>query len=63
MKIEKTQRRKFDGIMIYFWWNMWKERNRRTFQQQSLQPRQVTLLCKDDIQQQQLAFVSPERVQ
>jgi hypothetical protein len=48
MKIEKTQRRKFDGIMIYFWWNMWNERNKRTFQQQSLQPRQVALLCKDD---------------
>jgi hypothetical protein len=21
--------------MIYFWWNIWKERNRRTFQQKN----------------------------
>jgi hypothetical protein len=32
--------------MIYFWWNVWKEHNRRTFQQKSLQPRQVALLAK-----------------
>jgi hypothetical protein len=30
MKVDKTERRKLDGIMIYFWWNLWKERNRRT---------------------------------
>jgi hypothetical protein len=54
MKFEKPQRRKFDGIMIYFWWNIWKERNRRTFQQKTLQPRQVALLCKEDIQQYDL---------
>jgi hypothetical protein len=54
MKFEKSQRRKFDGIMIYFWWNIWKERNRRTFQQKTPQPRQVALLCKEDIQQYDL---------
>jgi peptidoglycan/LPS O-acetylase OafA/YrhL len=25
-----------DGILIYFWWNIWKERNRRIFQQKIL---------------------------
>jgi len=40
---------------FYFWWNVWKERNRRTFQQKSLQPNQVALLCKDDIQRYQFA--------
>jgi hypothetical protein len=54
-KVEKEQKKKFDGITIYFWWNIWKERNRRIFQQKSLQPCQVALLCKDDIQQYQLA--------
>jgi len=48
-KFERRQRKRIDVIMIYFWWNVWKERNRRTFQQKSLQPRQVALLCKDDI--------------
>jgi hypothetical protein len=36
MKVDKNLRRNFDGIIIYFWWNIWKERNRRTFQHQAL---------------------------
>ena len=51
IKTDKDQRKAFDGIMIYFWWNLWKERNRRTFQNKSLQPSQVALLCKEDIEQ------------
>ena len=47
-KIEVSQRKVFDGIMIYFLWNIWKEINRRTFQNTALQPRQVALLCKED---------------
>jgi len=27
IKIDKGQRRKFDGIVVYLWWNLWKERN------------------------------------
>jgi hypothetical protein len=54
-KINRDQRRMFDGYIIYFWWNLWKERNRRTFQNKSMQPRQVALLCKEDIEQFQLA--------
>jgi hypothetical protein len=34
--------------MLYFWWNIWKEWNRRTFQNKTLQPKQVALLCKGD---------------
>ena len=30
-KFDKTQRREVDGILIYFWWNIRKERNRRIF--------------------------------
>jgi hypothetical protein len=55
-RIQKDQRKVFDGVMIYFWWNIWKERNRRTFQQKELQPRQVASLCKEDIQQFRLAY-------
>ena len=53
-KIDKDRRKTFDGIMIYLWWNMLKERNRRIFQNKSLQPRQVALLCKEEIEQYQL---------
>jgi hypothetical protein len=34
-KFDRSERRKIDGVMIYFWWNVWKERNRRTFQQKT----------------------------
>jgi hypothetical protein len=34
-KIDKAHKRRFDGMMIYFLWNIWKERNRRTFQNKS----------------------------
>jgi hypothetical protein len=49
MKVDKNRRQIFDGILIYFWWNIWRERNRRVFQQKFLSPRQVVMLCKDDI--------------
>ena len=54
-KIDEDRRKTFDSIMIYFWWNVWKERNRRIFQNKSLQPRQVALLCKEEVEQYQLA--------
>jgi hypothetical protein len=54
-KFDKTQRRSFDGVLIYFWWNIWKERNRRTFQSKSLQPKEVAFLCKEEIEQYQRA--------
>jgi hypothetical protein len=54
-KFDKSHRRNFDGVMIYFWWSIWKERNRRIFQQRSMQASQVALLCKDDITQFHLA--------
>ena len=37
-KFDKAHKASFDGILIYVWWNIWKEQNRRTFQQQELQP-------------------------
>ena len=42
--------------MIYLWWNVWKERNRRIFQNILMQPRQVAFLCKEEIEQHQLAM-------
>jgi hypothetical protein len=61
-KFDGRHKKVFDGVMIYFWWNIWKEQNKRTFQNKSLQPRQVALLCKEDIQQYQLA-TSPNAVE
>jgi hypothetical protein len=50
-KIDKPNKRSFDGLIIYFWWNIWKERNRRTFENKSLQAREVAFLCKEDFDQ------------
>jgi len=44
----------FDGIVLYFWWNIWKEWNQRTFQPQELHPRQVAFLVKYEVQRFQL---------
>ena len=60
-KIDKNRRNEVDGILIYFWWNIWKERNRRIFQQQNLQLIQVASLCKDDITQYCLAMVPKDQ--
>jgi hypothetical protein len=30
--------KEFDGITIYFWWNIWREHNQIIFQNASLQP-------------------------
>lgn len=50
-KFEIPERRKIDGLFIYYWWNIWKERNRRTFQNKSLQPKEVAFLCKEEFDQ------------
>jgi hypothetical protein len=57
-RFQKNERRKVDGIFIYFWWNIWKERNRRQFQQKALNPNQVATLCKDDIMQYEMAMAT-----
>ena len=46
----------FDGIIIYFWWNIWEERNRRTFNHVSKSVEEVAFLAKEDFQQFSLAF-------
>jgi hypothetical protein len=55
VKVVNSLRRKFDGLILYFWWNIRKERNRRTFQNKSLQPREVAFLCKEEFDQYLLA--------
>jgi hypothetical protein len=47
--IRKEERKEFDGILVYFWCNILKERNRRIFQHVSLQPLQLAFLIKKDI--------------
>jgi hypothetical protein len=45
-----------------FWWNIWKEQNKRTFQHEEKQLGEVAFLIKDDIQQYQLAKAQDQNV-
>ena len=53
--IVKESKSFFDGLIIYFWWNIWKERNKRTFRQEQKTVTEITYLIKDDVQQFQQA--------
>jgi hypothetical protein len=53
--IDKQNKALFDGLIIYFWWKIWKERNRRVFNHESKPVDDVAFLIKEDIQQFQLA--------
>jgi hypothetical protein len=50
--IKKT---KFDGMLLYFRWNILKERNRRTFQQTSLDVIEVASIISNDVKGYQAA--------
>jgi len=56
VRFDKHNKPFFDGIIIYFWWNIWKERNRRTFNHISKSAEEVAFLAKEDVQQFNLAF-------
>jgi hypothetical protein len=50
-----TERRRFNGMVIYNFWNLWKERNMRIFNNfESVM--QVAARIKDDIKQRRRAF-------
>jgi hypothetical protein len=53
--VEKKQRSKLDGLIIYFWWNIWKERNRRTFNQKIKMVDEVAYMIREEVQQFKIA--------
>jgi hypothetical protein len=52
----KAQQHKFNGMAIYIMWNIWKERNRRIFENNFQMNEQVAQRVKDDIDQHKRAF-------
>jgi hypothetical protein len=51
-KIPIGERRRFNGVVIYTIWNIWKERNRRIFTGAFEMAVQVASRAKQDIEQQ-----------
>ena len=54
-KVPKQDRRRFSGVLIYIVWNLWKERNRRIFENKYRTVQQVASLIKEDIVQRRRA--------
>ena len=56
IKIPKQERRRFNGVLIYIVWNLWKERNMRIFENEFKTAQQVASLTKEGIVQRRRAF-------
>jgi hypothetical protein len=50
-KIPKSNKRRFNGMVIYTVWNIWKERNRRIFNNNSEPALHVLSRTREDIVQ------------
>ena len=55
-KIAKQEKQRFNGMVIYTLWNIWKERNRRIFNNAHESAMQVALRVKEDIEQRKRAL-------
>ena len=55
-KVPRSERRWLNGVVIYTFWNIWKERNRRIFDNKIQTVPQVASKIKDDIEQRKRAL-------
>ena len=60
VQLSKKARRVKAALMIYTAWNVWKERNRRVFDQKSITPSEVLQLIKNEIMERKMACGAPE---
>jgi len=54
-----AQKRSVAAILMYTCWNLWKERNRRVFDQKCLQPHEVVQLIKEEVNLRRVACGTP----
>jgi hypothetical protein len=55
-RANSLHRHEFTAILLYCWWNIWKERNMHIFDSVQLSKMQVALLAKEEIDMYKLAF-------
>ena len=55
-KVPRSERRRLNGVVIYTFWNIWKERNRRIFDNLIQTGPQVAARIKEDIHQRRRAL-------
>ena len=55
MQLSRKARRTKAAVMIYTAWNIWKERNRRVFDQRFTSPSEVLQVIKNEIMERRLA--------
>jgi len=54
-KVPRSERRRLNGVLIYTFWNIWKERNRRIFTNTHETTMQVASRTKEGILQKKMA--------
>ena len=52
----RSKRRRLNGVVIYTFWNIWKERNRRILDNKIETALQVAARIKEDIEQRKRAL-------
>jgi hypothetical protein len=57
--LPQVEKRSVVSIQMYTAWNLWKERNRRIFEQKLLQPLQVFQLIKEEVNLRRVACGAP----
>ena len=55
-KVSKSERRRLNEVVIYTFWNIWKERKRRIFNNVIETVPQVAVRIKEDIEQRKRAL-------
>jgi hypothetical protein len=54
--VPKSEHRRLNGVIIYTFWNIWKERDNRIFNNVVATVPQVVARIKEDIEQRKRAF-------